>query len=257
MILALVNQKGGVGKTTSAVSLAAAFAELGDRVLIVDTDSQASASLSLGIDREAIEGGPNAADVILRGAAAETAILQTNVPRLELIAGSIDLSDADVTLASLRGRESRLRDALRPLRRRYEWIIVDCPPSLSLLSVNALTAADRFIVPVTPQYLSLEGVAGMLESVERIRKGVGGVARLLGIVLTMVDRRLRVTGEVIALLREHFGERVFTAEIPVNVRLQEAPSFGKTILDYDHGSTGATAYRMLAVEIVERTNAKA
>ena len=250
MILALVNSKGGVAKTTTAVSLAAALAGKGQRTLLVDLDSQGSASLSLGIGRDSLK--PSSADVLLDGMPIRQAIRKTGVEGLDLVAGSMDLANADLALSDVRGREGRVADALKPIRDDYAFIVLDCPPSLALLPINALVAADAYVVPVVPHYLALEGLVNLLEAVDRIRQGIGTGAQLLGLVLTMVDYRTRSATEIVGMIRDHYGADVFQAEVRVNVRLTEAPSFGRTIFEHDRTSSAATAYADLADEVLKR-----
>ena len=251
-IIALVNNKGGVGKTTSAVNLAAGIAAGKKKVLLVDLDAQGSASLSLGLTRADLS--PGSAEVILDGHPIREAIRPTSVKGLDILPGSMALASADLVLSAVAGREVVLKDALTPIRGDYDFTVLDCPPSLGLLTVNALTAADFFIVPVTPDYLSLEGLVNLLDAVERIKKGIGKAAGLLGILLTLADYRLNVTEEIGQMIRGYYGRLVFKAEIRGNVRLKEAPSFGKTIFDYDNGSAGAEAYRQLTKEVLKRIN---
>lgn len=250
MILALINNKGGTGKTTSAVNLAAALAMRGSRALLVDLDSQASASLSMGIDRAAF--APSIADAILAGKPLKPVIRRTAVEGLDLVTGSPDLANADLALANLSGRERRLKAAIAPVLGDYAFIILDCPPSLSMLSVNAMVAADAFIIPTPPEYLALEGLVGLLDAVQKVHAGIGDKCRLLGILLTKVDHRRRVTEEIIGVIRGHYKDQVFRAEVGVDVRLVEAPSFGKTIFQYDRRSSGAEAYLQLAGEIARK-----
>jgi chromosome partitioning protein len=250
MILAIINNKGGTGKTTSAVNLAAALAMKDRRTLLIDLDSQASASLSLGIDRADFK--PSIADVIIDGRGMSAVIRRTAVEGLDLITGSPDLADADLQLAKILGRERRLKEAIAPIRAGYEFAILDCPPSLSLLAVNSMVAADAFIIPTPPEYLALEGLIGLLDAVQRIHEGIGDACRLQGILLTKVDHRRKVTEEIIQVIRDHYKDQVFRTEIRVDVRLIEAPSFGKTIFQYDRGSVGAEVYHQLADEIIKR-----
>ena len=250
MILALINNKGGTGKTTSAVNLAAALAMRGSRALLVDLDSQASASLSMGIERAAFT--PSVADAILAGKPLKPVIRRSAVEGLDLVTGSPDLANADLMLANLSGRERRLKDAVAPVLGDYAFIILDCPPSLSMLSVNAMVAADAFIIPTPPEYLALEGLVGLLDAVKKVHAGIGDKCRLLGILLTKVDHRRRVTEEIIGVIRGHYKDQVFRAEVGVDVRLVEAPSFGKTIFQYDRRSSGAEAYLQLAGEIARK-----
>ena len=251
-IIALVNNKGGVGKTTSAVNLAAGLVAAGRRVLLADLDAQGSASLSLGLTRADLT--PGSAEVMLEGHPIREVIRPTSVKGLDILPGSMALASADLVLSAVAGREVVLKDALTPIRGDYDFTVLDCPPSLGLLTVNALTAADFFIVPVTPDYLSLEGLVNLLDAVERIKKGIGKAAGLLGILLTLADYRLNVTEEIGQMIRGYYGRLVFKAEIRGNVRLKEAPSFGKTIFDYDNGSAGAEAYRQLTKEVLKRIN---
>ena len=248
--LALVNNKGGVGKTASAVSLAAGLAAEGRRVLLADLDAQGSASLSLGLVRADLQ--PGTAEVILDGRQVRDAIRPSSVAGLDILPGSMKLASADLALADVKGREAVLKAALTPIRADYDFIVLDCPPSLGLLTVNALTAAGFFLIPVTPDYLALEGLVNLLEAVERIRAGIGKAAELLGVLLTLADYRLNVTQEIGGMIRKHYGRAVFKTEIRGNVRLKEAPSFGKTIFDYDAGSAGAEDYRALTKEVLGR-----
>lgn len=249
-VIALLNNKGGVGKTTTAVSLAASLATIGRRVLLIDADCQASASLSLGIARAEL--APGTAEAVLDGVPIRTAIRPSYVENLDVLTGGMALASADLALSDVRGREAVLKGALAPVRADYDFAVVDCPPSLGLLSVNALTAADFFMVPVTPDYLALEGLVNLTEAVERIQGSIGKAAELLGIVLTACDYRANATGEIAGMIRRHYGRRVFRTEIRINVRLKEAPSFGKTIFDYDARSAGAEGYAELMREVLRR-----
>jgi chromosome partitioning protein len=250
MILTLINSKGGVGKTTSAVNLAAALAELGHRTLLLDLDQQASASFSLGIPRDQL--APSSADVLLHDLPIREAIRPTSTPKLDIVTASIELANADIVLAPVRGRESRLAGALAPIRGEYAYILIDCPPSLSLLPINALLASDWFMVPLVPHYLALEGLVSLLDAVSTIQREMGATAKLLGLLLTMVDVRARSTTDLIAMIRDHYGSAVFDTEIRTNIRLAEAPSFGRTALQHDPTSTGALAYTALAREVVKK-----
>jgi chromosome partitioning protein len=250
--IALVNNKGGVAKTTTAVNLAAGICAEGRRVLLVDLDAQGSASLSLGLNRADLT--PGTAEALLAGRPVSQSILRTDVPGLDIMAGSMALASADLVLSDIEGRETILKEILNPVKEQYDYMIFDCPPSLGLVTVNALTAADYYLVPVPPDYLSLEGLVNLFQAVERIKEGIGYAAELLGIVLTLADYRTNANREIIELIREHYGRAVFETEIRVNVRLKEAPSFGKTIYDYDRNSTGAEAYRSITKEVMKRVN---
>lgn len=250
--LSIVNNKGGVGKTTSAVSLAAGLAAGGQRVLLVDLDAQGSASLSLGLSRADLH--PGAAEVLLEGHQIRNAVRKSLVPGLDILPGSMKLASADLALSDMKGRETVLKTALAPVLSEYDFTILDCPPSLGLLTVNALIAADYFIIPLTPDYLALEGLVNLMEAVERIRAGIGKTAAPLGILLTLCDNRLNVTEEIGGMIRKHYGRLVFKTEVRVNVCLKEAPSFGKTIFDYDAASVGAECYRELTKEVLRRVS---
>jgi chromosome partitioning protein len=254
MILAIINNKGGTGKTTSAVNLAAGLAIKKNKTLLIDLDSQASASLSMGIDRAAFS--PSVADSILAGNPLKPVIRKSSVENLDLVTGSPELANADISLANLPGREKRLKAAIAPVQADYDFIVLDCPPSLSMLSVNAMVASDAFIIPTPPEYLALEGLVGLMDAVQKIHEGIGDKCRLLGILLTKVDRRRKVTDEIIKVIRTHYKDQVFHSEIGVDVRLVESPSFGKTIFQYDRRSSGADAYFQLAGEIEKKGSAK-
>ena len=250
MIIALISRKGGVGKTTTAVNLSAALARSGKRVLLIDLDSQASASLSLGVDRGAL--APSVADVLAGSVAVEQTVRETAIAGLHLITASVDLVHADAELARSRGREGRLRAALAPIAGAYDFIFLDCPPSLSLLPVNAVVASDAFLTPVVPQFLAASGIPNLLAAAQRVAWDAGGRTRPLGVLLTMVDYRTRATRETIDLIRGELGSLVFAIEIRVNTRLAEAPRAGQTIFQFDPSATGATAYQLLAEELLLR-----
>lgn len=255
VITALVSRKGGVAKTTTAVSLAAAVAGRGHRVLLVDLDSQCSASFSLGVAREHL--APSSADLILRDAPSPALVRGTPVEGLDLITGSVDLMAADVELARSSGFAHRLRAGLEAVRELYDYVFLDCAPSLSVLPQSALVAADAFLLPVVPQFLAVEGVTNVIEAAERLGQRTGGLAPVpLGIVLTMVDYRTRATRENVELVRRRFRSLVFAVEIRVNVRLAEAPGAGEPIFSFDPSSTGARAYGLLAEEFLLRARSR-
>ena len=248
-IYAVANQKGGVGKTTTAVNLAACVAEAGYRALVVDIDPQCNATVGLGLDKD-LE--PTVYDVLAGDATAAEAIRATDVERLDVIPSTSDLAGANVELPSLDGWEGRLRDALAPLRDDYAFTLLDCPPSLGPLTVDALAAADRLIVPVQTEYYALEGVADLMETVGMIQRDLNPRLTIAGMLLTMHDGRTRLSRDVERDLREHFPKLVFDTVIPRNVRISEAPSFGRPVIHHDPHSAGAGAYFDLAKEVAAR-----
>jgi chromosome partitioning protein len=252
--LALINNKGGVGKTTTAVHLAEGLSRQGEKVLLVDLDAQASASLSLGCDRRELE--PSVANLLYQDIAPDEVIRKAPGAELDLVTGSEKLQSADIRLAGELGRERILASILEDIEPHYDTIILDCPPSLALLPVNAIVASDWFIVPVEPHYLALEGVGSMLDTVQSIQKEIGEAAKLLGVVVTRADFRAKATEQAIDMLREEHGDTMFDTVVRGNVRVSEATSFGTTVFEHAPNSTGAEAYRNLTQEVVSRLNGK-
>jgi chromosome partitioning protein len=249
MRLALVNVKGGVGKTTTAVNLAAAFARSGLRTLVVDLDPQGSATYSLGVPREDTE--TSTAEVLTSKAEATEAIRPTSVEGIDLLPASLRLAGMDLALSRKQEPEKLLKKALAPLR-RYDVMVFDCPPGLSILSLNGLAAAHAYVVPVTPHHLDMEALGAFLELLESSRERIGKMPEMLGILLTMVDHRTQVTDEVVQAIRRRHGQQVLRTEIPVNIRLAQAPGEGRTIFGFESWSTGAYAYGKLGGEVLRR-----
>ena len=248
-IYVFVNQKGGVGKTTTAISLAANLAQLGQRILLVDLDPQANATSSLGVDKNAVSGGAYAA--LIGQATATSQLLNSAKLKLALLPSSLALAGAEIELVGMLARESQLQRALRPLESQYDYILIDCPPSLGLLTLNGLVAAkDGVIIPVQAEYLALEGLGLLTGTIARVRQALNPGLDIRGVVITMFDGRVALSGQVVAEVRKHFGPKVFTTVVPRSVRLAEAPSHGIPITAYAPSSPGGVAYRALADELL-------
>jgi chromosome partitioning protein len=254
MILAIANQKGGVGKTTTAINLATALAAVGDQVLLIDLDPQGNASTSLGISRS--ERSPGSYEFLLGLATLAQCARPSQIPNLWVMPASTALAGAEIELIDLERREHRLEDALAIgegyARQRWTTILIDCPPSLGLVTLNALVAVDAVLVPLQAEFLALEGIGALASTIERVKKRLNPRLHMAGVVLTMVDRRMTLSQQVEADVRRHFGKLVFGTTIPRNVRIAEAPSHGMPVLLYDNACAGAQAYILLASEFIAR-----
>lgn len=259
-VLALANQKGGVGKTTTAINLATALAAVNERVLIIDLDPQGNASTGLGIDRG--QRDISTYDILTGDQPISGAIVETNIPRLHIVPSTMDLLGAELELASIERRNFRLRDAINQMPvleqaeslggLNYSYILLDCPPSLNLLTINAMAAANSILVPLQCEFFALEGLSQLLATVERVKTSLNPKLTIHGIILTMFDRRNSLSGQVADDVRAHLGDKVYKTVIPRNVRISEAPSYGKPALLYDNTCSGSQAYIRLASEIIRR-----
>jgi chromosome partitioning protein len=254
-IVAVANQKGGVGKTTTAINLATAMAAAGHRVLVIDLDAQGNASTGLGIERNAR--ALTSYELILGEAELENAVVSTDIPGLFIVPASQDLAGADLEFSSRERREFLLSRAVRSRVGDYDEVLVDCPPSLNLLTINALVAADSVLVPLQCEFYALEGLSQLMRTIERVQRALNPRLDLQGVVLTMYDQRNNLCDLVAADVRGHLGAKVFDTMIPRNVRIAEAPSHGKPVLIYDHGCAGSQAYIRLAAEVLRRTGSVA
>lgn len=249
-VISISNQKGGVGKTTTAINLAASLAAIERSCLLVDCDPQGNATTGLGVDRRALRRGVY--DLLMEEGLLSSVITKTALPKLHLIGSTPALIGAEVELTSMEGKEFRLRRALSGLKDGYEYILLDCPPSLGFLTVNALTAADAVLVPLQCEYYALEGLSELIRTLKAVKKSLNPALRLAGLVLTMYDNRNNLSQQVADELKAHFGASVFDTIIPRNVRLSEAPSHGKPVLLYDIHCKGAQSYLALARELMQR-----
>jgi chromosome partitioning protein len=251
-IVTIANQKGGVGKTTTAVNLSACIAAAEKKTLLVDADPQANASSGLGIERQT--DGPGIYEVIVGDVSAGKAVRQTLMPFLSVLPSSINLVGAEVELVGVDDREMRLKEALGEIKDEFEFILIDCPPSLGLLTLNGLTAADSVLIPVQCEYYALEGLGQLLNTINMVKRQLNERLDIEGVLLTMFDSRLRLSNQIVDEVKKYFGEKVFETVVTRNVRLSEAPSFGKPIILYDAVSTGGRNYMQLAHEVLMRNN---
>lgn len=246
-VIAVVNQKGGVGKSTTAINLSTCLSEEGQRVLLVDLDPQGNTTSGMGIEKQSLKA--SAYDVLLRGTPARAAVVPSHSD-VDVLPATIDLAGAEVELVSAMSRETKLRKALEELRGEYDYVLMDCPPSLGLLTLNALTAANGLIIPLQCEFYALEGLTQLLHTVDLVRRELNPGLEVDGVLLTMHDGRTNLSRQIVRDVREHFPGRVFKTVIPRNVRLSEAPSFGKPITLYAAGSAGAQSYTQLSQEVL-------
>lgn len=249
-IISLANQKGGVGKTTTAINLSAALAREGKKVLLVDADPQANASSGLGVDIREVEN--TVYECLVNGIDPHQAIVETEEKNLSLIPSHIDLVGAEVEMLNMDNRETLMKRVLGQVRSEYDYILIDCSPSLGLITVNALTASDSVIIPVQCEFFALEGIAKLLNTIKIIKSNLNPALKIDGFLMTMFDNRLRLSNQVYEEVKRHFGTLVFNTVIPRNVRLSEAPSHGQSVLAYDGSSKGAKKYQALAKELIKR-----
>lgn len=248
-IISVANQKGGVGKTTTAVNLASCIAEQGKKVLIIDADPQGNATTGLGIEKEDLPG--TVYDILVNEASPDEVITKTKYFDMDIIASDISLSGAEIELVGLSKREFKLKEALCQIRDKYDFIIIDCPPSLGLVTINAFTATDTVLIPIQCEYYALEGVMQLTNTINLVKKALNPELDIEGVVMTMFDGRTNLSIQVVDEVKKCFGKKVYRAVIPRNVRLSEAPSFGEPINVFDRTATGAAAYTMLAKEVIK------
>jgi chromosome partitioning protein len=247
-VIAVLNQKGGVGKTTTTINVAAALAKAGYSVLVIDLDPQANATSGLAIDKNSLN--LSSYNVLVSGVQITEASIPTHIHDLTIVPATTNLAAAEQELVSVLSRETVLKNALS--NQTYDYVFIDCPPSLGLLSINALVAANQVLIPVQTEFYALEGLGLLMQTIQRVQAGLNPGLSLLGIVMTMVDSRNALSGQVLDEVKKHFGDYVFKTTIPRNVRLAEAPSFGKTVFEHDKWSKGARAYKALAKEITQK-----
>jgi len=250
-IYAVANQKGGVGKTTTAINLGAYLAAAGRRVLLVDLDPQANATSGLGLDKGKVT--PSVYEALIGQQPLAAAVVHTSRDGLDVVPSALRLAGAEIEMVGLMAREQRLARVFQPMASGYDFVLVDCPPSLGLLTVNALTAATGILIPIQCEYLALEALGQLLNTVQLIRDNLNPRLRIFGMLMTMFDARTNLSQQVVEEVRSHFPELIFGTVIPRSVRMSEAPSYGRSILDYDPGSRGAAAYKALAAEVIARS----